>query len=63
MDLSLPGRRRVSDVPSAPGSSVLDGVIEDLAVLDEGSTADDDEVDAHGEEADDAADPDAKEAS
>jgi len=39
VDLSLPGRRHVSDVPPAPGSSVLDGVLEDLSVLEEGAPA------------------------
>ena len=37
VDLSLPGRRHVSEAPPAPGSSVLDGVLEDLAQVEETS--------------------------
>ncbi len=66
VDLSLPGRRHVSDVGSAPGSSVLDGVLEDLAVLEEGTTTDEGAVNPEVDTDEDAvvdADPEAKEAS
>ena len=36
VDLSHPGRRQVAEDSSAPGTSALDGVLEDLAVLEEG---------------------------
>jgi len=50
VDLSLPGRRREPDSPPAPGTSRLDGVLEDLAVLEEGTA----EGAGEGGDADDA---------
>jgi len=70
VDLSLPGRRHVSDVPPAPGTSALDGVLEDLAVLEEGvaeegvvqdddAESDDAEAAEDGDEDDTPEEPDA----
>jgi transposase InsO family protein len=39
VDLSAPGRRRAAD-PEAPGTSELDGVLEDLAVVEEATDED-----------------------
>jgi transposase InsO family protein len=45
VDLSAPGRR-VVDEPEAPGTSVLDGVLEELTVLEEPATEDEPSEDA-----------------
>jgi hypothetical protein len=45
VDLSAPGPRRAVD-PEAPGASVLDGVLEDLKVLEEPATGDEPSEDA-----------------
>jgi hypothetical protein len=64
VDLSLPGRRHVSDVPPAPGTSALDGVLEDLAVLEEGvaeqGVVQDDDAENDDAATDDAATDDAE---